>query len=218
MEVEDLDSAYNVWVSERDIADFNSTWPVSGIRGLRGVTFQFDKNGDLRNIWYDNGSADDWDSPALAALSQNAQAYGEKELVDPQRDPQALAKAAARAYVAAHPSPGNVLWPGDPGYGKNPRPFTNPTYTPAEISRRLSEHPDIKSGFTRSGDDDAAIADAFGFGDDWTQAHKGWKMLTEGKIPGWKAEFAHGYHWLNKSGRAPNPGPTNAELVGKLKF
>lgn len=70
MKVKDLGSAYNVSVSEEEIKEFNRRWPVSELRGLRGVTFQFDKrNGDLIDIWYKNGSSDRWDGSAGVALS-----------------------------------------------------------------------------------------------------------------------------------------------------
>lgn len=73
----DLGRGYNVAVSEQDIKDFNRGWPASELRGLRGVTFQFEKTGDLLDIWYRNGDSDRWDGPALLALSQDAQKYGE---------------------------------------------------------------------------------------------------------------------------------------------
>jgi hypothetical protein len=72
-----LGSAFNVAVGEADIQAFNRSWPGSNLRGLRGVTFQFDaRSGDLIDIWYRNGDADRWDGPALAALSEDAQQYG----------------------------------------------------------------------------------------------------------------------------------------------
>lgn len=65
----------NVSVSEDDIRAFNAQWPGSNLRGLRGVTFGFDRRGDLTDIFYKNGDSDRWDGSALAALSQDAQAY-----------------------------------------------------------------------------------------------------------------------------------------------
>lgn len=64
-----------VAVSEGDIRDFASRWPCSGLRGLKGVTFEFDGNGDLVDVTYRNGESERWDGPALAALSQDAQEY-----------------------------------------------------------------------------------------------------------------------------------------------
>lgn len=77
----DLDSCFSVACSEADIAVFNSYWPCSELRGLRGVTFTFDKrNGDLIDIHYRNGNSDKWDGSACLALSSDAQDYGKKRL------------------------------------------------------------------------------------------------------------------------------------------
>lgn len=69
---------YSVVVTETDVDRFNDRWPASELRGLRGVTFQFEKrNGDLVDIEYHNGDSEQWDGSALLALSQDAQKYGE---------------------------------------------------------------------------------------------------------------------------------------------
>jgi len=65
----------SVYVSERDVSEFTRSWPASGLRGLTGVTFTFDRNGDLVDIEYANGDSDRWDGPALVALSHDAQKY-----------------------------------------------------------------------------------------------------------------------------------------------
>jgi len=66
-----------VAVSEQDISDFIREWPASGLYGLRGVTFVYETNGDLVDIYYKNGDSEDWDGAALAALSEDAQEYME---------------------------------------------------------------------------------------------------------------------------------------------
>jgi len=69
-----------VSVSESDVRSFCRSWPASGLSGLRGVTFEFDRGGDLVDITYRNGTSDRWDGPALLALSHDAQAYGRSKL------------------------------------------------------------------------------------------------------------------------------------------
>lgn len=77
----DQGSHYSVVVTEMDIDRFNDSWPASELRGLRGVTFQFEKrNGDLVDIEYRNGDSEQWDGSALVALSEDAQKYGESRL------------------------------------------------------------------------------------------------------------------------------------------
>ena len=67
---------YSVSVSAREVEDFKSRWPCSGLPD-HAVTFQFDKtNGDLVDIW-PSAIADQFDGDAAIALSQDAQAYGE---------------------------------------------------------------------------------------------------------------------------------------------
>jgi len=69
-------SEVTVEVDERDISDFNDQWPASNLHGLEGVSFGFDaRNGDLIDIDYVNGDADQWDGPALAALVDDAQMH-----------------------------------------------------------------------------------------------------------------------------------------------
>lgn len=81
MRATDLGADFNVSVSEDDICRFRRGWPASGLGGLRGVTFQFEKrSGDLVDIWFKNGNAERWDGPALVALSEAAQRYGEQRL------------------------------------------------------------------------------------------------------------------------------------------
>ena len=64
--------------SADDVRAFAASWPCSGLHGLQGVTFEFAGNGDLVDVTYRNGNSERWDGPALVALSQDAQAYGEK--------------------------------------------------------------------------------------------------------------------------------------------
>jgi hypothetical protein len=64
-----------VAVDEGSLREFADQWPASGLRGLRGVTFEYDTNG-LVDVRYRNGSSEDWDGPALAALSHDAEEYG----------------------------------------------------------------------------------------------------------------------------------------------
>lgn len=71
-------SLHRVAVSEDDVRSFNRRWPGSSLRGLRGVTFAYGRNGDLEDIWYANGNSERWDGAELVALSEDAQAYGEK--------------------------------------------------------------------------------------------------------------------------------------------
>lgn len=88
MRLFDLGEGFNVTVSEDDIDRFNDQWPASELRGLHGVTFQFDKrNGDLVDIWYKNGDSERWDGSALSALSQDAQKYGESRLKKLKKNP-----------------------------------------------------------------------------------------------------------------------------------
>lgn len=87
----------NVAVSENDIRTFCAQWPASGLRDLKGVTFQFAKNGDLVDIWYKNGNSDRWDGSALTALSHDAQAY-----LKASKSPAARAAALAEFRAAKH--------------------------------------------------------------------------------------------------------------------
>ncbi len=68
---------YSVSVSAAEVENFKSTWPCSGLPG-HAIWFQFDKrNGDLVDIKPDSNN---FDGPALLALSNDAQAYGKKRL------------------------------------------------------------------------------------------------------------------------------------------
>lgn len=78
MRIEHVGSGCRVHVSAQDIAYFCRRWPASGLHGLRGVEFEFAKNGDLVDIEYRNGSSEDWDGPALVALSQDAQQHARR--------------------------------------------------------------------------------------------------------------------------------------------
>ena len=93
--------AYNngtvVAVSEADIRSFCSQWPSSGLRGLKGVTFVFEPNGDLVDIEYKNGTYDQWDGPALTALSEDAQEYGRS------RSSKGGGGASAQAHLRSAP-------------------------------------------------------------------------------------------------------------------
>jgi len=66
---------YRVACDARDVSDFADRWPCSGLHGLDGVTFAFERNGDLVDVYYRNGNSDRWDGPALAALAEDAQHY-----------------------------------------------------------------------------------------------------------------------------------------------
>ena len=66
---------FTVSVSSNEVADFKTTWPCSGLP-TKAIRFQFDKrNGDLVDLlpW-------DLDGDALAALADDAKAYGAKRL------------------------------------------------------------------------------------------------------------------------------------------
>ena len=63
---------YSVSVSKREVEDFKSHWPCSGLP-THAVTFQFDKkSGDLVDI-----APNAFDGDAAVALAADAQAYGE---------------------------------------------------------------------------------------------------------------------------------------------
>jgi hypothetical protein len=64
----------SVVLNSADIADFCAQWPCSGLFNLKGVTFEFDGN-ELCNITYKNGKSEDYDGPALKALSEDALNY-----------------------------------------------------------------------------------------------------------------------------------------------
>lgn len=79
--VYDQGSFYSVSFGADEIARFRSQWPASGLGSLRNVWFQFDKkNGDLVDISCNRRSCHRYDGPALAALSQDAQALADRKL------------------------------------------------------------------------------------------------------------------------------------------
>lgn len=78
MRIEHVGSGCRVHLSVQDIANFCRNWPASNLRGLSGVNFEFARNGDLVDIEYRNGSSEDWDGPALVALSQDAQQHAKR--------------------------------------------------------------------------------------------------------------------------------------------
>lgn len=76
-------SQFRVTVSEGYIDAFARGWPCSGLTGLQGVSFTFEKSsGDLADTRYRNGSSDRWDGEGLRALSEEARRYGKKRLAD----------------------------------------------------------------------------------------------------------------------------------------
>ena len=79
MRVFDNGSFYSVQVSARDVETFNVSWPCSSLPE-RTITFQFDKDsGDLVDV-IPSHIAEKSDGLDLAALSDDAQAYGKREL------------------------------------------------------------------------------------------------------------------------------------------
>lgn len=77
MRVFDQGSEFRVTVSANEVYEFRRRWPCSGLSTEHGVSFTFDKrNGDLVDVHHPGSE----DGPALVALSQDAQAYGEKKL------------------------------------------------------------------------------------------------------------------------------------------
>lgn len=73
MKVKDLGASFVVYVSEREVDEFNRRWPCSALRGR--YSFTFDKRtGDLVDM---TGIGD---GSEHVALSQDAQTYGEGKL------------------------------------------------------------------------------------------------------------------------------------------
>lgn len=98
--VSDQGAFFSVAVSEDAIYEWCKRWPASGLRGLKGVTFQFDKrNGDLVDVTYRNGTSEDWDGPALLALSEDAQEAGMRRLEKPKSRKN---KTSSDPFIAAH--------------------------------------------------------------------------------------------------------------------
>jgi hypothetical protein len=79
MHVYDNGSLYSVAVSAAEVREFAARWPCSGMRyATRGIRFQFEKsNGDLVDISGERGT---YDGSATLALSQDAQAFGARQL------------------------------------------------------------------------------------------------------------------------------------------
>lgn len=74
MVVERGQGSVTVSVDETEVADFCDMWPACNLRGLEGVTFTFDaRDGALVDVDYVNGDSDEWDGPALLALSHDAE-------------------------------------------------------------------------------------------------------------------------------------------------
>ena len=67
MRVRGEGSFYTVFVSAREVAEWNRRWPCSSLQGRQ--SFTFDRNGDLVDR---NGKGD---GPEAVALSQDAQEY-----------------------------------------------------------------------------------------------------------------------------------------------
>jgi hypothetical protein len=67
MRVRDEGGCYTVFVSAREVAEWNRRWPCSTLEGRQ--SFTFDRNGDLVDR-YGKG-----DGPEAVALSQDAQEY-----------------------------------------------------------------------------------------------------------------------------------------------
>ena len=70
---------FTVTITSREVEDFASHWPCSGLN-FKPVTFQFDKsNGDLvdSNDTFQHPSAD---GSAIVALADDAKSYGAKRL------------------------------------------------------------------------------------------------------------------------------------------
>jgi hypothetical protein len=65
-------SGFSVRCSRADVEHFRDRWPCSGLPA-RAITFGFERNGDLVEIYPDS---ERFDGPALVALSQDAQAFG----------------------------------------------------------------------------------------------------------------------------------------------
>lgn len=71
---------FTVTVLAREVYDFAVTWPCSGLRRNKPVTFCFSKpTGDLIDT-NDQRNHPNADGSALAALCQDARAYGAKRL------------------------------------------------------------------------------------------------------------------------------------------
>lgn len=78
----DQRSFFSVHVNEDGIRAFNRKAIGSNLRGLEGVTFQFDKrSGDLVDVIVKNGNMERWDSKYLKSLSDDARGVGAARLM-----------------------------------------------------------------------------------------------------------------------------------------
>lgn len=76
MRLTDNGAFFTVSCSRRDVDAFKRTYPCSGLPDT-AIAFQFDKcNGDLVDIFCRKDSAS-FDGPALVALSEDAQKFGD---------------------------------------------------------------------------------------------------------------------------------------------
>jgi hypothetical protein len=65
---------YTVSFGEREIRDFRSKWPGSGMSNLRSVAAQFGRrDGDLVDLACNGRSCERFDGPALLALTEDMQ-------------------------------------------------------------------------------------------------------------------------------------------------
>jgi len=67
MRIHEQGSCYTVFVSAREVCEWNRRWPCSSLQGRQ--SFTFDRNGDLVD------RCGKGDGPEAVALSQDAQAY-----------------------------------------------------------------------------------------------------------------------------------------------
>lgn len=75
----DNGSLFTVQCSRWDVRAFKLGWPCSGIPDVT-IGFKFEKhNGDIVDIFC-RCNTSEFDGPALLALSQDAQAYGQARL------------------------------------------------------------------------------------------------------------------------------------------
>ena len=76
MKYHDNGSLYSVTVTQIEVEEFKSQWPCSPLPSC-SFWFQFDKRtGDIVDL---EPSNEQFDGPALKALSDVAQAYGQKQ-------------------------------------------------------------------------------------------------------------------------------------------
>ena len=73
MKMKNLGSTVRVYVSAAELDRFADTWPCSGMRNpSRGMSFEFERNGDLVDI---TGQRAKYDESAVLALSQDCQQF-----------------------------------------------------------------------------------------------------------------------------------------------